>query len=115
MIVVGVIAVLGIAFEIWSKIAYRRWRKRFDALPPDEQRKEQERMYKVQTRGGWEWGSWEWRSYELRVGELGVESGFVGRPRGRPLSKTPRRFVPSRRFCCLVGATRRMWMVKRPA
>ena len=46
LIVVGVIAVLGIAFEIWSKIAYRRWRKRFDELPPDEQRKEQERLYK---------------------------------------------------------------------
>ena len=46
LIVVGVIAVLGIAFEIWSKIAYRRWRKRFDALPSDERRKEQERLYK---------------------------------------------------------------------
>ena len=41
LIVVGVIV-----FEIWSRIAYRRWRKRFDALPPDEQRKEQERLYK---------------------------------------------------------------------
>lgn len=51
LIVVGVIAVLGIAFEIWSKIACRRWRKRFDALPPDEQRKEQERMYKAHQMG----------------------------------------------------------------
>ena len=41
-----------IALSIWSRLAYRRWRKRFDALPPDEQRKEQERMYKVS-----EWGS----------------------------------------------------------
>ena len=47
LIVIGIIAVLAVGFEIWSKIAYRRWRKRFDALPPDEQRKEQERMYKV--------------------------------------------------------------------
>ena len=48
LIVVGIIIVIGVVFEIWSKIAYRRWRKRFDALPPDEQRKEQERMYKAQ-------------------------------------------------------------------
>ena len=52
LIVVGVIIVIAVGFEIWSKIIYRRWRKRFDALPPDEQRKEQERMYKVS-----EWGS----------------------------------------------------------
>ena len=49
LIVVGVIVVLGIAFEIWGKVAYRRWRKRFDSLPPDEQRKEQERLYKAQA------------------------------------------------------------------
>ena len=42
LIVVGVIV-----FEIWSQIAYRRWRKWFDSLPPDEQRKEQERLYKA--------------------------------------------------------------------
>ena len=48
LIVVGIIAVLAVCFEIWSKVVYRRWRKRFDALPPDEQRKEQERMYKAQ-------------------------------------------------------------------
>lgn len=47
LIVIGIIAVLAVGFEIWSKVAYRRWRKRFDALPPDEQRKEQERMYKA--------------------------------------------------------------------
>ena len=52
LIVAGIIIVIGVVFEIWSKIAYRRWRKRFDALPPDEQRKEQERLYKVS-----EWGS----------------------------------------------------------
>ena len=48
LIVIGIIVVLAVAFEIWSKIAYRRWRKRFDALPPDEQRKVQERLYKAQ-------------------------------------------------------------------
>lgn len=46
LIVAGIIIVIGVIFEIWSKIAYRRWRRRFDSLPPDEQRKEQERMYK---------------------------------------------------------------------
>ena len=48
LIAVGVVVLLGVAVEIWGRIAYRRWRKRFDALPPDEQRKEQERMYKAQ-------------------------------------------------------------------
>lgn len=47
LIVVGVIVVVLIGIEIAGTIAYRRWRKRFDALPPDEQRKEQERMYKT--------------------------------------------------------------------
>jgi hypothetical protein len=48
LIVVGVIVVLAVCFEIWSKVVYRCWRRRFDAMPPDEQRKEQERMYKIQ-------------------------------------------------------------------
>ena len=48
-IVIAVLVVLGIGYEIWSRIAYRRWRKRFDSLPPDEQRKEQEAMYKAQA------------------------------------------------------------------
>ena len=47
LLAVGVIAVLGIALEIWGKIAYRRWRERFDSLPPDKKRKEQERLYKA--------------------------------------------------------------------
>ncbi len=51
LIVVGVIVVAAIAFSVWSRIAYRRWRKRFDSLPPDEQRKEQERMYKAHQMG----------------------------------------------------------------
>ena len=52
LIVVGVIVVAAIAFSVWSRIASRRWRKRFDSLPPDRQRKEQERTYKVKA-----WGS----------------------------------------------------------
>ena len=51
LIVVGVIVVAAIAFSVWSRIAYRRWRKRFDSLPPDEQRKEQERLYKAHQMG----------------------------------------------------------------
>ena len=46
-IVVGIIVALAVGFEMWSKIAYRRWRKCFDALSPDKQRKEQERLYKA--------------------------------------------------------------------
>lgn len=48
LIAVGVVVIVGVAVEIWGRIAYCRWRRRFDALPPDEQRKEQERMYKAQ-------------------------------------------------------------------
>jgi hypothetical protein len=62
LIVVGVIVVVAIGIEIVGTIAYRRWRKRFDSLPPDEQRKEQERLYKVKACGSWEWRSKEWRS-----------------------------------------------------
>ena len=51
LIVAGIIIVIGVIFEIWSKIAYRRWRRRFDGLPPDEQRKQQETMYKHQQMG----------------------------------------------------------------
>lgn len=47
LIIIGAIVLGAIAFSIWSRLAYRRWRKRFDALPPDEQRKEQERLYKA--------------------------------------------------------------------
>ena len=48
LIIIGAIVLGAIAFSIWSRLAYRRWRKRFDSLPPDEQRKEQERLYKVE-------------------------------------------------------------------
>ena len=47
LIVAGIIVVLAVGFEIWSKIVSLRWRKRFDSLPPDEQRREQERLYKA--------------------------------------------------------------------
>ena len=47
LIIVGVVVVVLIGIEIAGTIVYRRWRKRFDSLPPDEQRKEQERMYKA--------------------------------------------------------------------
>lgn len=46
LIVVAVIVVVLIGIEIAGTIAYRRWRRRFDSLPHDEQRKEQERLYK---------------------------------------------------------------------
>ena len=51
LVVVGIIIVIGVVFEIWSKIACRRWRRCFDSLPPGEQRKEQERLYKAQQMG----------------------------------------------------------------
>ncbi len=48
LIVVAVVVVAIIGVEIVGTIAYRRWRKRFDSLSPDEQRKEQARLYKAQ-------------------------------------------------------------------
>lgn len=49
LIIVVAIVLVAIAFSLWSRVAYRRWRRRFDSLPPDEQRKEQERVYKVEA------------------------------------------------------------------
>ena len=49
LIVVAVVVVAIIGIEIAGTIAYRRWRSRFDSLPPDEQRKEQERLHKVRA------------------------------------------------------------------
>lgn len=51
LIAVGVVVIAAIAFSVWSRIASRRWRKWFDSLSPEEQRKEQERMYKAQQMG----------------------------------------------------------------
>ena len=47
LIIIGVIVLAAIALSLWSRIAYRRWRKWFDSLPPDQQRKEQARLYKM--------------------------------------------------------------------
>ena len=60
LVIVGAIVLGAIVFSIWSRVAYRRWRKRFDALPPDEQRKEA--GADVQSEG----------VEELRVGAFGV-------------------------------------------
>ena len=47
LIAVGAIVAIFIAVEVVLRLIARRERQRFDALPPDEQRKEQERMYKA--------------------------------------------------------------------
>ena len=47
LIIIGVIVLAAIALSLWSRIAYRRWRKWFDSLPPDRRRKEQARLYKM--------------------------------------------------------------------
>lgn len=49
LIIIGAIVLAAIVLSIWSRLAYRHWRRRFDSLPPDEQRKEQERVYKVEA------------------------------------------------------------------
>ena len=46
LIVIGIMMLLGVGFEIGSRIASRHWRKWFDSLSPDQQRKEQELLYK---------------------------------------------------------------------
>lgn len=51
IIIIGAIVLAAIALSLWSRLAYRRWRRRFDSLPPDEQRKEQERLYKAHQMG----------------------------------------------------------------
>jgi len=46
LIIIGAIAVAGVAFEVVGKIVARRAKARFDAMSSGEQRKEQERLYK---------------------------------------------------------------------
>ena len=46
LMVIGVIAIAGVACEIVGNIVVRRASARFDKMPPDEQRKEQERLYR---------------------------------------------------------------------
>jgi len=48
LIIVGAVAIAGIAFEIVGNLIAKRARARFDRMPPDAQRKEQERMYRRQ-------------------------------------------------------------------
>lgn len=50
IVVVGIVAliVVGVAaFELVGCLVERKARERFDSMPPDEQRKEQERLYKA--------------------------------------------------------------------
>ena len=49
LIIASVIFLAFILFFLGSHFVCRRWRKLLDALPPDEQRKEQERMYRVEA------------------------------------------------------------------
>ena len=51
LIVIGVISVAGVAIEVVGKIVVRRAKARFDAMTPEEQRKEQERLYKRHQMG----------------------------------------------------------------
>ena len=51
LIIIGVIAIVCIAIEIASKISAKREKARWDRLTPEEQRKEQERMYKAHQMG----------------------------------------------------------------
>ena len=48
LIIVGAIVLVFVAIEVIGKITTRRAKARFDAMSPDEQRREQERMYKAQ-------------------------------------------------------------------
>ena len=49
LIVVGALVAIFIAVEIVLRLLARRERKRFDNLPPDEQRKYQESLHKSQS------------------------------------------------------------------
>lgn len=51
LIVIGVIVIAFVAIEVVGRIVARRARARFDGLPPDEQRKEQARLYKAHQMG----------------------------------------------------------------
>ena len=46
LIAIALLVVACVVFEIVSKIVAKREKARWDKLPPDEQRKEQERLYK---------------------------------------------------------------------
>lgn len=48
LIIIGAIAVVGVAIEVVGRIVARLAKARFDAMSPDGQRKEQERLYRAQ-------------------------------------------------------------------
>ena len=47
LIAVGALVAIFIAAEVVLRLVARCERQRFDSMPPDEQRKEQERMYRA--------------------------------------------------------------------
>lgn len=47
LIVIGIIVIVAVAIELIGRIVSKNADARFDALSPDEQRKEQERMYRA--------------------------------------------------------------------
>ena len=47
LIAVGALVAIFIAVEVVLRLIARRERQRFEKMTPDEQRKEQERMYKA--------------------------------------------------------------------
>ena len=51
LVVIGAIAVVFVAIEVIGKITTRRAKARFNAMSPDEQRKEQESLYKAHQMG----------------------------------------------------------------
>lgn len=51
LIIIGAIAVAGVVIEVIGKVVSRRAKARFDAMSPEEQRKEQDRLYKAQQMG----------------------------------------------------------------
>ena len=51
LIIVGAIVVAFVAIEVIGKVVSRRAQARFNAMTPEEQRKEQERLYKAQQMG----------------------------------------------------------------
>ena len=67
LIIIGAIVLAAIALSIWSRLAYRRWRRRFDSLPPDEQRKEQEAAYRQQAYSNSYWSHLRARRYAANL------------------------------------------------
>ena len=51
LIVIAVLAVVGVVFEIYSRIAAKKEDERWNKMPPDERRKYQEEMYKRHQMG----------------------------------------------------------------